>query len=548
MHPKSTFVMLLCTLFSGIVFSQTTVRENGYTVTYNHKNIALTFDQNVAFRAFNAKSLAEKQVTIDSTNSYTYTITDAEPAEFIKYEYALKDGANKTYNTAMLAAQALSTGVMNVYFNHPVITSAAQYQPAQDLGSTLDDMLIAYINNCQSTLDIAIYNSYSPSSTTGIAGAINNAYGRGVRVRVVYDGSTSSVMIPLLNPAIPKLASPTSSSYGIMHNKFVVFDADSSNPNLPWVWTGSTNWTAVQIEGPDKNNAIAIQDQALAQAYKTEFEEMWGSSVLLPNATLSKFGPYKTDNTPHTFVIGGKVVGNYFSPSDGANAQIINVINSANNDIEISTMLITRDDVRSTLINKYNSGLGIVEAVFDTQNPSGNDIPALKTAIGANKMVQYGGAGIMHHKFILVDNFNAASDPTVLTGSHNWSASAETKNDENTLVIHDPTIVDQYYQAFLYLYGQAGGTLATAELVSNKKDLMLYPNPTSGMVFFKADSSLFSSKGRVTVYNVVGSRIMERNFTNMQNASFDLSNAPKGLYFVTVQIGEFSYQAKIIRK
>ncbi|TXF77777.1 phospholipase D-like domain-containing protein [Chryseobacterium sp.] len=548
MHAKSTFVLLLCTLFSGTVFSQTTVQENGYTVTYNHKNIALTFDRSVDFRAFNAKSLAEKQVAIDSTNRYTYTITDAEPAEFIRYEYTLRDGANKTYNSSMLAAQSLSTGVMNVYFNHPVITSAAQYQPALDLGSTLDDMLITYINACQSTLDIAIYNSYSPSSTTGIAGAINNAYGRGVRVRVVYDGSTGSVMIPLLNPAIPTLASPTSSSYGIMHNKFVVFDADSSNPNVPWVWTGSTNWTAVQIDGPDKNNAIAIQDQALAQAYKMEFEEMWGSSVLLPNTTVSKFGPYKLNNTPHTFVINGKAVGSYFSPSDGANAQIINVINSANTDIEIATMLITRDDVRDAIVNRYNSGVNTVQAVFDTQNPSGNDIPSLQAAIGPTKMVQYAGAGVMHHKFILVDNFNAASDPTLLTGSHNWSASAETKNDENILVIHDKNVADQYYQAFLYLYGQAGGTLATAELASDKKDLILYPNPTNGTVYLKTDNSLLGSKGSITVYNVVGSRIMERNFANMQNASVDLSNAPKGLYFVTVQMGEFSYQAKIIRK
>ena len=126
-----------------------------------------------------------------------------------------------------------------------------------------------------------------------------------------------------------------------------------------------TNWTAVQIDGPDKNNAIAIQDQALAQAYKTEFEEMWGSNTLTPNTTLSKFGPYKTDNTPHNFVIGGKVVNAYFSPSDGVTAKIVNVINSANTDIEIADMLITRDDIRDALINKYNTGLSTINAVFD---------------------------------------------------------------------------------------------------------------------------------------------------------------------------------------
>jgi phosphatidylserine/phosphatidylglycerophosphate/cardiolipin synthase-like enzyme len=344
------------------------------------------------------------------------------------------------------------------------------------------------------------------------------------------------------------LPSPTFSEYGIMHNKFVVFDADSANPNMPWVWSGSTNWTAAQIDGPDKNHAIVIQDQALAQAYRTEFEEMWGSSVLLPNASMAKFGPYKTNNTPHLFLIGGKVVKNYFSPSDGVTAQIINVINSANSDLEIATMLITRNDIRDALINKYNSGLNMVQGVFDTQNPTGNDFPALQSAIGTSKMVQYSGSGIMHHKFMLVDNFNAASDPIVLTGSHNWSTSAETKNDENTLMIHDPVVVDQFYQAFHNLYLQGGGTLATAELASNTKNIILYPNPTAGTVYFKVDGSLGNLKGTVTVYNVAGSLILEKGFNNMQYSSIDLSNYPKGLYFINISVGDLKYQSKIIRK
>jgi len=100
-------------------------------------------------------------------------------------------------------------------------------------------------------LDIAIYSSASPSSTSGIAGAINAAYNRGVKVRIIHDG-TASNFTSLLNSAIPVLPSPTISAYTIMHNKFVIFDANSSDANLPLVWTGSTNWTVSQIDGPDK--------------------------------------------------------------------------------------------------------------------------------------------------------------------------------------------------------------------------------------------------------------------------------------------------------
>ena len=90
-----------------------------------------------------------------------------------------------------------------------------------------------------------------------------------------------------------------------MHNKFVVIDANSTDPNVPAVWTGSTNWTPAQLS-TDRNNAVAVQDQSLARVYTIEFEEMWGSSTATPGTSL--FGSRKTDNTPHYLVVGGKKV------------------------------------------------------------------------------------------------------------------------------------------------------------------------------------------------------------------------------------------------
>jgi len=54
----------------------------------------------------------------------------------------------------------------------------------------------------------------------------------------------------------------------------------------------------------------------------------------------------------------------------------------------------------------------------------------------------------MHHKYLIVDNSDPSSDPLLLTGSHNWSSSAEYRNDENTLIVHDATIANIYYQEF----------------------------------------------------------------------------------------------------
>jgi len=533
---KSFFLGLFLFCFSFNLYSQNTVREKDYAITYLNKSIELVFDVPVYLKAFDVKSNQEIVVVSVVDYNNVFTLIDVYPAEIIRLEYSYLFGKNYDVQTSYIANQSTSTGTINVYFNHIVDTSVAQTQNAVNLGNTLDDMLISYIDACVGTLDIAIYNSYSASGTTGIAAAINAAYVRGVQIRVIYDGSTSSVMIPLLNSGIPTLASPTSSSYGIMHNKFVVFDAMTNNPFLPVVWTGSTNWTTAQIDGPDKNSAIVIQDQALAMGYKMEFEEMWGSSTMTPNLTVSKFGQYKTDNTPHSYIIGGKVVNSYFSPTDGVNSKIIDAINTANSDIDIATMLITRSDISTALINKFSSGLTNTYVVTDTQNPSGNQFLTLQGGINTTQVVKYTGSGIMHHKFMCIDNFDSSSDPQVLVGSHNWSNSAETRNDENTLIIHDANITNQYYQAFVYLFNAAGGVLSNNELVLVNESLVLYPNPTSGVFTIAAAKTI--NDVDLIVYDVLGNRIVAKHLNSLDNETVDLSGFGSGVYFVGVG-GEF---------
>ena len=532
MRTNTSFLWgFILSCFTVNLYSQNTISENDYTITYKGKNIELIFERPVAMLAKDV--LTNNDINVKEED-LRYTLENVKPAEIIKLDYYYLDGKFNEFNTTYIANVSASTGTINVYFNHPVNTTYAQTQNAVNLSNTLDDMLINYINACESTLDIAIYNSYSPNGTTGIAGAINAAYNRGVQVRVIYDGSTSSVMLPLLNPGIPTLPSPTSSSYGIMHNKFVIFDASNNHANKPFVWTGSTNWTVAQIDGPDKNSAIVIQDQALALGYKIEFEEMWGSSTMTPNSTLSKFGQYKTDNTPHSYMIGGKQVNSYFSPSDGANSKIITAINSANSDIDIATMLITRSDISSALINKFNSGLINLNAVLDSQNPVSNQFSNLQGGINTNQVVKFTGSGIMHHKFMVIDNFDSSSDPQVLVGSHNWSSAAETKNDENMLIVHDANITNQYYQAFAYLFQQAGGLLSSNEVVKSKEKFVLYPNPTRGIFYISTNENILNEEVSIRVYDVLGITVYEKQMTSLNNEAIDFVNQGSGVYFVDV--------------
>lgn len=547
--PLSILIFLVFSIVPG--FAQESIAEKDFSVRYFPNRLELAFDDAKAPNYIKVTDVfSKKEVAIEKSARTSFFIIDSiKPSQFFKVEYTLKD-AETTPSSVTIASKSASSGAINVYFNHAVDTSFSQTQAAVNLGNTLDDMLITYINNCVATLDIAIYNSYSPSAASGIAGAINAAYARGVQVRVIYDGSTSSVMIPLLNSAIPKLASPTSSTYSIMHNKFVIIDAICNNPFLSYVWTGSTNWTVAQIEGPDKNNAIVVQDQTLAAAYTLEFEEMWGSATASPDSNNSKFGQYKTDNTPHNFVIGGSVVECYFSPSDGTNSKIIAAVNSANTDLEVAVMNFTRSDVCTAILNKFSSGITNCNVIVDSSNPLSNQISNLQAGLSPNHAVIDTASGIMHHKFMVVDNFNSASDPLVLTGSHNWSTSAETKNDENTLIVHDANIANQYYQAFASVYLASGGIivnpLSNIDINADSNLFQIIPNPNNGIFEIASNKSINQFEFRL--FDVLGKLIKENQYAAFSSCEIDLSMENAGFYLLELNYDGKSNFYKVVKK
>jgi hypothetical protein len=66
---------------------------------------------------------------------------------------------------------------------------------------------------------------------------------------------------------------------------------------------------------------------------------------------------------------------------------------------------------------------------------------------------------MLHHKYMIIDQAAPGSDPMLFTGSHNWSAAADNENDENTLIIHDATLPNIYYQQFVKRFVDNMGVL-----------------------------------------------------------------------------------------
>ncbi len=447
----------------------------------------------------------------------------------------------------LFGAVSNSTGDIKVYFNRSVDTLQANgaSNHAIQLSNAIDDTLIAYINRAKYTIDFTIYN-FDNNNISNISAALNAAYTRGVKIRGIYDGAAGNLGFNNLNAAIGRISSPTTATYGIMHNKFVIIDGNSVDANDCILWTGSANWTDNQIN-TDNQNVIIFQDQTMCHSYKIEFEEMFGDTGLQPNATAAKFGPFKSDNTPHEFLVGGKKIELYFSPTDGVNSQIIRAINSADNDLEIEIMVMTRNDLAYAISNRAQAG---TDCYFLTNDSTSNltTWPIVRNALGA-KAKDYNQGGIMHSKTAIVDQSNPASDPLVLTGSHNWSNGADQKNDENTVVVHDLNIANQYYQEFVKRFNLNGGLILAIENSKNSASpFRAYPNPSNGtfQLLYALDKV---SECTIQLFDLAGKEVYSSRTTGKSGINefkVDGKNLSKGMYMIKLTTGNTVKNQKLI--
>ncbi|MCA9785908.1 MAG: hypothetical protein KC488_05080, partial [Candidatus Cloacimonetes bacterium] len=127
--------------------------------------------------------------------------------------------------------------------------------------------------------------------------------------------------------------------------------------------SGSWNYNAGGLNN-DANNLMVIQSDALAAIYTAEFDEMWGSSGDTPNASLSRFGSRKTNNTSHSAQVDSIAVQSFFSPSDAVMSNIASLLASADHEIQFCAFSFTRIDVADAMRARHQAGV-LVEGVFD---------------------------------------------------------------------------------------------------------------------------------------------------------------------------------------
>jgi competence ComEA-like helix-hairpin-helix protein len=149
----------------------------------------------------------------------------------------------------------------------------------------------------------------------------------------------------------------------------------------------------------------------------------------------------------------------YFSLYDDPEAVIINNIATAEEFINIAMYTFTDVEIAQAILEARDRGIDIkiyldrsqVKAKYSRSRYFvQNDI---EVRISSNNY-------IMHNKFAIIDN------EIVITGSYNWTASAEERNDENLLVIDDSCIVERYQDQFNNLWNRKYSPERYQELIS----------------------------------------------------------------------------------
>lgn len=320
--------------------------------------------------------------------------------------------------------QAVPAGSLpyRVYF------SQSDQPQSRSLRGGPDAELAEAIDQARLSVDLAALNL----DLWSLRDALIAAHRRGVSVRMVTDSDylEAEEVQDLVAAGIPVLGDRRES---LMHHKFVVIDREE-------VWTGSINFTVNGAYRND-NNLLRVRNPEIAADYQAEFEEMFVDD---------RFGDASRADTPYPQVdLGGIPVEVRFSPDDGVVDRLVELVGAAEQSVNVLAYAFTSDPLADALMAAAARGVA-VRGVFDDGQVRTNQGSDYLRLVQAGLEIRLdGNPGNMHHKVLILD------EQIVVMGSYNFSASAETRNDENILIIFDPRLAEIYLQEFERVYAQA---------------------------------------------------------------------------------------------
>lgn len=335
--------------------------------------------------------------------------------------------------------------VFAVFNNAYKVLATENNQIGKNDPNNTDKYFFKAMESAQKTLDVAFYDIDDAAAVEMLL----DANKRGVKVRVVTETDN---LKDKKDETLPRKAIEDLKAAGIeirddkrggfMHHKFMIVDGKA-------VWGGSMNPTTTSMY-EHNNNCFYVQSVELAENYAVEFNRLFEKN---------NFG-FVNVTVPHPVVnVGGAEIKVFFSPKGGTQSAILAELNKATKSIKFMAFSFTEKNMGKILLDKKAKGLA-VEGVFDSclvdkySNYSSfrtNKIPAYKD----------GNQALLHHKTMIID------DETVITGSYNFSNSAENSNNEDTIIIKSRELADLYNKEYARIKYAA----------INNKDIPPYDHP-----------------------------------------------------------------------
>ena len=245
-------------------------------------------------------------------------------------------------------------------------------------------------------------------------------------------------------------------------------------------WTGSTNWTTTGL-CTQLNNGLLVNDSGVAELYLAQWDALRRAGSDHPGTLAQSNGepgsvgtdepgrvrasvhftraPRKVDLTELGKIVAGAQQGVLFlmfiPGQSGVLADVQALAAAAPDKLVrgvVSELPRGRADektgktteVRVTLFGAADEQVARPRT-FEVVQPEGMAHPAAGWAVETTHAQFLGDIGhaIIHSKVLVVDPFS--DDPTVVTGSHNFSVTASGTNDENFIVVRGDRALAEAY-------------------------------------------------------------------------------------------------------
>ncbi len=408
-------------------------------------------------------------VTIHYRVHLAYGTADApQLGEFLEVtlttDNGLPAGQSVIFNRAVAASQAFQRKFADLdaqlSANKKLPIEEWPDAPRQWLENGLLARLLGFIERAEDgrwALDIAIYEY----QLKVIVDAVNAAFERGVKVRVLYHAQPDEDTTAMNEASLEKIPAANKRgrvTHNIFHNKFMVLSRlDAAGQHQPEaVLCGSTNFTPNGVYR-QANVVHVLDDARIGASYLQTFEQVWAdpTDVGATREWLTENNPMQ----PEQALFAG------FSPRSGQGdlREFVDIINAAKKDLLFVTAFALPDEVLNALLGLPHDD--ILRYGLQNTVSSITGFHADRTAqFAATALLNTGLEGwlkenmkgqkgrlLVHTKAIVVDF--TSDTPTIISGSHNLSEAASNGNDENFLIIRgDTDLADRYGLELLRFY------------------------------------------------------------------------------------------------